>query len=148
MDIAEMVSKIRFPKVAIAIHTVATQLRAWEFGLVVNSAHVLDVFCRLQKYMQLSALFRGIEVVGTPYLWAPTAPPRNARQGIVFANVMIIPDVLREVIFAFETMRSPILLTVFAGKAFGVISMFSLMSLIRVRPREFLLATILLTDKG
>jgi len=65
----------------------------------------------------------------------------------VFADVMIIPNVLSEMIFAFEGALSSILLAIFAWETLRVLSMGPLMPLVCVQSRELLLAVLVFADE-
>jgi hypothetical protein len=59
-------------------------------------------------------------------------------------DVMIVPNMLSEVILAFESIRSSILPAVFAWKALSILSVSELMPLVRIQPTEHLLTTLML----
>ena len=65
----------------------------------------------------------------------------------VLADVMIIPNVLSEVVFAFEGSLSSILLAILAWETLSVLSMGPLMPLVCVQSGELLLTAIMLASE-
>ena len=69
------------------------------------------------------------------------------KQADIVVDMMIIPDVLCEVVFAFETVGSSVLPTVCTWEAWSILSMLPHVSLIRVQARKLLFAIVMLTTE-
>jgi hypothetical protein len=67
---------------------------------------------------------------------------------VIFTDVVVVPNMLGEMVFAFEAILSSVFLAVFARETSGVLLMSSLMSRICIRSEESLLAVLLLADES
>jgi len=121
-------------------------LRTGICGLVVHSSHVVNPFFRGREDTFVKHGYASRSRFSTLFLWAPLAVAQLADL-IAFADVMIVPDVLIEMILAFEAILSSILLAVLAGETLSVLLMGSLMSPVCVQSGKALLAVVVLADE-
>jgi len=146
MDFAEMGTEVRWAEVAFSIDAVAARLWAGVFGFFVHSAHVFDPVLGSRESTLLPAVYASRSRFGTLFLWAPFAVALVSNL-FVFADVMIVPNVLSEMISALEPVLSLIFLAIIAWETLSVLSMGPLMPLVCVHSGELLLAAVMLAGE-
>lgn len=113
-----MLQEIPLPEVALGSSSITSGFRAWELRLFVDLAHVTDVVRALLKSVTTSikTQIRTVFVRTGSLAGIPSGEFINS-------NVVIVPQVLRQMVLALESVCTTVSPAVWAGIALNVCAM-------------------------